>query len=207
MHAFTKQSKLAILLLAAGQGARLGNRAKALIRKEGISLIEHFWNASKELGAHECVTVLGFYADQVSPLAEKYSQVVINSHPELGQSSSVRLGLEALQSEFDLLLVALVDQPNISERELQLLIDKTHSIPENYDAIIPCYQGQRGNPVLFSRKAIQEILATPNQDCREWLDFNSGRSYFVEMPYSAYIVDVDTQDDLQRECLQMPSLA
>ena len=84
--------------------------------------------------------------------------------------------------------------------------DRQHSIPGNYDAIIPCYQGQRGNPVLFSRKAIQEILATPNQDCREWLDPNYGRSYFVETMYSAYIVDEDMPSDLKREGLEMPEM-
>lgn len=207
MNALSKPSKLAILLLAAGQGARLGNRAKALIQKDGISLIENFWNAGKALDAYECVTVLGFYAEQIQPLAERYSRVVVNPHPERGQSSSVRLGLEALQSDFDLLLVALVDQPHITARELRFLLKTTQSTEPNCDALIPCYAGERGNPVLFTRKAIQEILTTPNQDCRQWLDQNTDRLCFMETPYRAFIDDIDTQSDLKRNGLILPEMS
>ena len=117
-----KQTKLAILLLAAGQGSRLGNIAKALLKKDGIPLIQRFWQEASALNAIESISILGFYADEIEPLAKQYSRVVINQQAKEGHGSSVRLGLESLHTHFDLLLIALVDQPRITQTSLELLI-------------------------------------------------------------------------------------
>lgn len=198
-----KQTKLAILLLAAGQGSRLGNIAKALLKKDGIPLIQRFWQEASALNAIESISVLGFYADEIEPLAKQYSRVVINQQAEEGHGSSVRIGLESLNTHFDLLLIALVDQPSITQTSLALLLNTFETQGDEIDALVPCYQGQRGNPIVMRRRAVLEILNTPAQTPRQWLDQHPKRVCFYETKQDAFIADVDTLDDIKRENLEL----
>ena len=196
-------SRLAILLLAAGQGNRLGNVPKALLKKEGIPLIQRFWQEASSLNAIESISVLGFYADQIKPLVEQYSRVVINQQAEEGHASSVRLGLESLHTNFDLLLIALVDQPRMTQASLELLIDALEGQGDEIDALVPLFQGQRGNPIVMRRRAVLEILNTPVQTPRQWLDQHPKRVCFYETQQDTFIADVDTLDDINREGLEL----
>ena len=196
-------SRLAILLLAAGQGSRLGNIPKALLKKEGIPLIQRFWQETSSLNAIESISVLGFYADQIKPLAEQYSRVVINQQAEQGHASSVRLGLKSLQTNFDLLLIALVDQPRMTQASLELLINTLERQGDEIDALVPLCKGQRGNPIVMRRRAVLEILNIPAQTPRQWLDQHPKRVCFYETQQDAFIADVDTPDDIKREGLEL----
>jgi CTP:molybdopterin cytidylyltransferase MocA len=196
-------SRLAILLLAAGQGNRLGNVPKALLKKEGIPLIQRFWQEASSLNAIESISVLGFYADEIKPLAKQYSRVVINQQAEEGHASSVRLGLESLHTNFDLLLIALVDQPRMTQASLELLIDALEGQGDEIDALVPLCQVQRGNPIVMRRRAVLEILNTPVQTPRQWLDQHPKRVCFYETQQDAFMVDVDTPDDIKREGLEL----
>ncbi len=196
-------SRLAILLLAAGQGNRLGNVPKALLKKEGIPLIQRFWQEVSPLNAIESISVLGFYAVQIKPLAKQYSRVVINQQAEEGHASSVRLGLESLHTIFDLLLIALVDQPRMTQASLELLIDALEGQGDEIDALVPLCQGQRGNPIVMRRRAVLEILNTPVQTPRQWLDQHPKRVCFYETQQDTFIADVDTLDDINREGLEL----
>ena len=196
-------SRLAILLLAAGQGSRLGNIPKALLKKEGIPLIQRFWQEVSPLNAIESISVLGFYADQIKPLAEQYSQVVINQQANQGHGSSVRLGLESLHTPFDLLVIALIDQPRITQTSLELLINGLEGQGNEIDALVPLCQGQRGNPIVMRRRAVLEILNIPAHTPRQWLDQHPKRVCFYETRKDAFIADVDTLDDIKREGLEL----
>jgi len=196
-------SRLAILLLAAGQGSRLGNIPKALLKKEGIPLIQRFWQEVSPLNAIESISVLGFYADQIKPLAEQYSQVVINQQANQGHGSSVRLGLESLHTPFNLLVIALVDQPRITQTSLELLINTLEGQGDEIDALVPLCQGQRGNPIVMGRRAVLEMLNTPAQTPRQWLDQHPKQVCFYETQQDAFIADVDTLDDIKREGLEL----
>jgi len=196
-------SRLAILLLAAGQGSRLGNIPKALLKKEGIPLIQRFWQEVSPLNAIESISVLGFYADQIKPLAEQYSQVVINQQADRGHGSSVRLGLESLHTPFDLLVIALIDQPRITQTSLELLINGLEGQGDEIDALVPLCQGQRGNPIVMRRRAVLEILNIPAHTPRQWLDQHPKRVCFYETRKDAFIADVDTLDDIKREGLEL----
>lgn len=197
--------KLAIILLAAGQGARLGNQPKALIQRNGKFLIEQFWQAAINFKPIECISVLGFYAGQIEAVAKQYSQVVSNPDPLRGQASSVRLGLEALSINFDILLVALVDQPRIDSESITLLLTEFALLGDEVDALVPCYQGQRGNPILMRSRAVAEILLIPKMVCRQWLDQHPKRVHFFETGQDAFVCDVDTREDLLKQNLTIPN--
>ena len=56
---------LAILILAAGEGSRLGGYPKALLNKDGDSLLKHFVQSIQTLEPQETLVVTGFYSEQI----------------------------------------------------------------------------------------------------------------------------------------------
>jgi len=197
--------RLAILILAAGEGSRLGGYPKALLKKDGSSLLSRFIQSAINHNPVEILTVTGFYADEIEAeiqAIQKDFQTQVtwirNLEPEVGQSSSVRLGLESLRSNFDALLIALCDQPNVGTQEIELLLEQFLQRTANQEIILPIVDGQRGNPVLFSREVIQSILLMPGMVCRTYMDQYPELVKTYATDHDAYILDVDTQDDIQK---------
>ena len=197
--------RLAILLLAAGEGSRLGGLPKALLKKEGESLLSRFLQSAKKFNPVETLVVTGFYADAIEAEIKSIRQktdnsiaIVKNLIPEEGQSSSVRLGLESLKSDYDVLLVALCDQPNIGVSEIEALLNQFNQAGFNKQIVLPMVKESRGNPVLFSKKMIEEILATPGMVCRPFMDKHPELVKVFETNNQAYLLDVDTQADIQK---------
>jgi molybdenum cofactor cytidylyltransferase len=196
--------RLVVLLLAAGEGSRLGSHPKALLRKDGQTLLERFSNAIQGFAPNEYIVVTGFHAEAIESEIEKLNaslahqiKVIQNSAPEKGHASSVRLGLESLKGEFDVLLVALSDQPEIGVREVQELLDSFLKRENGEEIILPIVEGKRGNPVLFSRKAISEILASPEMVCRQYMDTHPEKVRAMLTSNQAFVMDVDTPEDIQ----------
>ncbi len=197
--------RLAILLLAAGEGSRLGGLPKALLKKEGESLLSRFLRSIQKSNPVETLAVTGYYADaieaEISSISQKIDRsiaIVKNPNPEEGQSSSVRLGLESLKSDYDVLLVALCDQPNIGVSEIEALLEQFNQAGSNKEIVLPMVNGSRGNPVLFSKRVIEEILATHGMVCRPFMDQHPELVKVFETNNQAYLLDVDTRADIQK---------
>ena len=202
--------RLAVLLLAAGEGSRLGTHPKALLLKDGQTLLRRFSSAIQGFAPTEYIVVTGFHAEAIESEAERLNaslahpiEVIRNPAPERGQASSVRLGLESLTGEFDVLLVALSDQPKIGARQIQELLDAFLRREIGEEVILPMVEGKRGNPVLFSRKAISEILANPGMVCRQYMDSHSEQVRAMLTSNRAFVLDVDTPEDIQRHKLSL----
>ena len=204
------QLRLAVLLLAAGEGSRLGTHPKALLRKGGQTLLQRFSSAIQGFNPTEYIVVTGFHAGAIESEIEKMNnslmhpiQVIQNPAPERGQASSVRLGLESLKGGFDVLLVALSDQPDIGGREVQELLDIFLNREIGEEIILPMVEGRRGNPVLFSRKAISAILANPGMVCRKYMDAHPDKVRAMLTSNQAFVMDVDTPEDIQHHKLSL----
>jgi CTP:molybdopterin cytidylyltransferase MocA len=174
-------------------------------------LLKRFCSAIQEFTPVELVIVTGFYADAIEKEIANIQKdfpigitVTRNPSPESGQASSVRLGLESLQKIFDVLLVALSDQPNIGPLEINALLSEYQLKNSEQEIILPVVHGQRGNPVLFSAQAIQKILQDQSMVCRTYMDQHPERVRMMNTATEAYISDVDTVADIQRERLQLP---
>ena len=197
--------RLAVLLLAAGEGSRLGLTPKALLQKDGQSLLSHFSHAIKAFSPIEFLVVTGFYGDAIeSKLAQLKEELdlpiefVRNLQSELGHASSVRLGLEALKSTYDILLIALCDQPLVGAIEIDLLLQQFEQRGEQKEVVLPMVGQQRGNPVVFSAKVISDILAIPQMVCRPFMDQHPELVQIFTTNNEAYIADVDTESELSQ---------
>ena len=195
--------RLAVLLLAAGEGSRLGLTPKALLQKDGQSLLSHFSHAIKAFSPIEFLVVTGFYGDVIeSELARLKEDLdlpieyIRNPYSELGQASSVRLGLEALKSDYDVLLIALCDQPLVGTIEIDALLQEFKRRDQQTEVVLPMVGQQRGNPVIFSAKVISDILAIPQMVCRPFMDQHPELVQIFTTNSEAYIADVDTESEL-----------
>jgi molybdenum cofactor cytidylyltransferase len=201
--------RLAVLLLAAGEGSRLGSSPKALLQKDGESLLKHFCQAVTAFSPTQLLVVTGFHAQAVESELTKLRQEfhlpiewVRNANPEQGQASSVRIGLETLSSNYDVLLVALSDQPLVGIPEIAALLNQFEQRDSQKEIILPMVGQQRGNPVVFSHKAIIDILAIENMVCRPFMDQHSDLVQIFATDNPAFIADVDTEADISTFNLQ-----
>ena len=187
----------------------MGGYPKALLKKEGKSLLKRFILGMQSLKPIETIVVTGFYSDQITAEINHISSglpdpinLVKNPNPDLGQSSSVRIGLESLTSDYDVLLIALCDQPRIGALEVEDLLDQFHEITHDSNStqeiVLPIVNGQRGNPVLFSRKVIEKILAIPGMVCRPYMDEHPELVKAFITENQAFVMDVDTDEDIQK---------
>ena len=197
--------RLAILILAAGEGSRLGGLPKALLKKNGDSLLKRFFHSIIRLCPVETLVVTGFYSDKIEEeirFLQQSLQIPIawvrNPGPEMGQASSVRLGIESLKSDYDVLLIALCDQPNIGVDEIGSLLEQFQKRSSGRQVVLPMVNGLRGNPVLFSRVVIKKILEIPGMVCRSYMDQHPEIVHTYVSGNKAYVLDVDTLDDIQK---------
>lgn len=200
--------RIAVLLLAAGEGSRLGTYPKALLHRDGKTLLEHFSSAIQEFSPVECIVLTGFHGELIeSEIAELNTslaypmRVIRNTSPQDGQPSSVRLGLESLDADFDVLLVALSDQPEVGSKEIQELLDEYVKREDGQEIILPMVNGRRGNPVLFSYQAVLDVLAKPSMVCRGYMDAHPCKVRAMPTSNQAFVMDVDTPEDIQRHKL------
>lgn len=204
------QLRIAVLLLAAGEGSRLGTHPKALLHRDGKTLLERFSCAIQGFSPVECTVVTGFHAQLIESEIAKMNasltnpmMIIRNVSPEEGQSSSVRLGLESVRADFDVLLVALSDQPEVGAKEIQELLDEYAKREDGQEIILPMVDERRGNPVLFSYKAVLDVLAQPSMVCRDYMDTHPDKVRAMPTSNQAFVLDVDTREDIQRHQLNL----
>ena len=192
------------VLLAAGAGARLGGRPKALLELGGVPLILRQLIALSGAGVDEVVVVLGHHADAVEAAVRQFPITLVrNPSPDDGQASSVRIGLQALSPRLDAVMVALADQPLIDEQDIVALIsafrkrgDAAMVVPR---VVTASGAPEPGNPVIFDSALREQWLAgEADLACRKWRQAHPERVHWLDTDNSRYRIDIDTPEDLER---------
>jgi len=192
------------VLLAAGAGARLGGRPKALLELGGVPLIMRQLIALSGAGVDEVAVVLGHHADAVEAAIRQFPITLVhNPSPDEGQASSVRLGLQALSPRLDAVIVALADQPLIDEQDIVALIG---AFKKRGDAamVVPRVTAadgdtEPGNPVIFDSALREQWLAgEADLACRKWRQAHPERVRWFDTDNHRYRIDIDTPEDLER---------
>jgi molybdenum cofactor cytidylyltransferase/nicotine blue oxidoreductase len=195
-----KKVHIGAVVLVAGQGLRLGSIPKSLMKIGGKTLLERHIDALSQFVTSPVILVTGYYEDQIrSSLKLSNVHMVTNPDPARGQSSSVRLGLEALYQEIqnvDIILMMLGDQPYLDGSDIRQLIEQ-FKVMSSGDFLLPMVNGQRGNPVLLSGKVLQEIIKMNDQmTVREFMDLHPDRVTPWESSNHHFTFDIDSVEDL-----------
>lgn len=190
--------KIGAVLLAAGEGSRMGSVPKSLLRLQGSPLIHRHLMALREIPFDEIVVVTGYHHEQIeAAISDQAVRFVRNPEPQRGQQSSVRLGVAALGSGFDRVMVVLADQPLIGTADLRELISAFSQCPAATGVLYPVVQGQRGNPVVFSGDVIATMLRSGDDaDFRRYIDEHPALVYRYETPNAHFVIDLDTAEDI-----------
>lgn len=182
---------MAGLLLAAGEGRRLGT-PKALVEIGGVRLVDRGAGMLRDAGCAPVVVVTGAAAVDVPGAV-----VVHNPDWRSGMGSSLRAGLSALAPDCPAVVVALVDQPNVTPPAVRRLLAAYAS---GAGVAVATYGGRPRNPVLLAREHFAEVSARARGDvgAREFLRANPGLVTAVPCDDVADPGDIDTPEDLDR---------
>jgi molybdenum cofactor cytidylyltransferase len=190
--------RIGAVLLAAGEGRRMGGVSKPLIRLQGVPLISRQLVALSGAGVDEVVVVTGHARQAVEDHVRGF--VVTLAHNEAhadGLQGSVRVGLAALSGSFDAVIVALADQPLIGATDLTELIGAFKKRPAGH-VVVPVVNGQRGNPVMLDDVALTRILAgDTNVGCRLLIEREPELVHAHETANIRFVTDLDTVEDVQ----------
>ena len=190
--------RIGAVLLAAGEGKRMGGVAKALIRLQGVPLIARHLVALSAAGIDEVVVVTGFAREAVEENCRRF--IVTLAHNDSyaeGQDRSVRVGLSALSGDFDAVFVVLADQPLIGGGDLTELIGAFKKRKAG-NIVVPVVNGARGNPILLDAVAQARILAgEANTGCRHLIDRNPDLVHVHETGNTRFVTDLDTLEDVE----------
>jgi CTP:molybdopterin cytidylyltransferase MocA len=190
--------RIGAVLLAAGEGRRMGGVVKPLIRLRGVPLICRQLVALSGAGVDEVVVVTGHAQAAVEAQVESYCVTLAhNAAYRLGQEGSVRTGLEALSGAFDAVFVLPCDLPLIGAADLTELIGAFKKRAGGH-VVVPIVDGRRGNPILLDETAHAQILAgAASLACRHLIDRHPQLVSAYQTANPRFICDLDTLEDLQ----------
>lgn len=188
------------IILAAGQGSRMGGRPKAALHVDGVSLLERLAAALRAGGVDPISAVIGPYAATLLPLAAR-GAIRPLQHPHAASSliDSQRLALAAhaaAHPSHDLMLV-LGDLPLLDGAAVQALIHHWQARRPETDVMQPVVNGVRGHPVILSaRSAAAANDLPPGLGVRDWMMQQPGSVAPFYSEQRAYVTDLDTPEDI-----------
>ena len=184
-------SRVAGVLLAAGEGTRLGT-PKALVELGGRRLVDRGVGLLREGGTAPVFVVTG-----AAPVTVPDVILVPNPDWRTGMGSSLAAGLRALPAECAAAVIALVDQPLIGAGVIRRLVA---ALPAGAELVVAAYHGRPRNPVLLARRHWAGVIAAADGDtgARPYLRANPGLVTLVECADIGAPDDVDTPEDLAR---------
>jgi molybdenum cofactor cytidylyltransferase len=147
-------TRVAALVLAAGQSRRMGAANKLLVEIEGVAMVARVAAAALESRAETVLVVTGHQAEAVGDaLAGMAITLVHNPGHAAGLGTSLAAGLAALPDHIEAVVICLGDMPWIGAAVIDSLIDGF----QGQGIYLPTHQGRRGNPVLCARRYFAEM--------------------------------------------------
>jgi molybdenum cofactor cytidylyltransferase len=194
------------VILAAGRSSRLG-RPKQLLDLAGEPLLRHVVRNAIASDLSEVVLVLGHQAAQIeSAIGEWGQRVAVNPDYAAGQSTSLRIGLGAVDPLAEAVVFLLGDQPQVGPSIIDALIARFRET--GAPIVMPTYGGIAANPVLFVAELFPELArVVGDEGARSVVARHRERVATVAVGDGPPPRDVDTEADYQALLAELGTLS
>jgi molybdenum cofactor cytidylyltransferase len=188
------------IVLAAGASSRMGQTKALLPIQPGRTLLGRVLSTLSEVGIDPLVVVSRSHIDITAAWDAADSATVvqtINLDPSRGQLSSLLCGLDALEREYQAVLMTLVDVPLPRVDTVRRLVtawQRTHAA-----LVRPVHGGRHGHPAIFGAALLNSLrTADLSEGAKPIVRAFADRAIDVEVDDPGILVDVDTPGDYRR---------
>ncbi len=189
--------RVGAIILAAGRSTRMGGPNKLTAEIGGRPLVRIAAEEALASRARPVIVVTGHQHERVEQaLSGLDVQRVHNPDFALGLSTSLKAGLAALPPDVDGAIVCLGDMPQVRAALIDQLI-AAFDPQRGALVVIPTINGERGNPVVWSRRFFPDLMAVEGDVGARHLIARYPEAV-AEVPLSdkAALIDVDTPEAL-----------
>ena len=188
--------KVAAVILAAGESARLG-RPKQLLAYRGRSLLRHVIGCADEGGCDPVIVVLGArQREMLREIEGTPAQPVINPNWSQGLHSSIRAGAESLPRvapDARALLLLTCDQPRITPEVVRGLCERFDGAAGR---MVACeYADTIGIPALFEQSLFAELAGLSGPGGAKSV-LQAHPADVLRFPWPDGAVDIDRAEDI-----------
>lgn len=178
-------SRLAAIVLAAGQGTRMRSRLPKVIHPlAGRPMIDHVLRMVAAADADPVVVVTGHGADQVEPVLDRKA-ITVRQEPQLGTADAVRRALPLIPDGAAQVLVTMADVPLLPPELVTALIREQ----ADTGAPIVLLSARLSDPAGYGR-----IVRGPEGSCRaitEGADADPATQALDEVNAGTYVFDAE----------------
>jgi len=189
---------ISLVVLAAGRSTRTKEN-KLLLKLNGETLIRHVVKTATRSNADEVIVVLGYEAEKVKQqLLRLQCKLVLNENYLKGQSESVKIGLAAVSSNAEAVMVLPADVALIDQQTINKVIDEYRR--SKNPIVIASHKHQSGHPILLDRVLFPEISQVDEDTLGLKAVINRHRAEvkYVEVGTENPLIDIDTQEEFDR---------
>ena len=189
---------IAAIILTAGLSSRTKGSNKLLLNYKGKKIIKHSVKSILDSKINHTVVVLGKNKEKIKKEIPKYKNIsfVYNAKYKQGMASSIIAGMKSLPKETKFFFISLADMPEIKSIHYNKMItisNKNSKLP-----IVPFYQSQQANPVLFPID-FKKKLATLKGDRGAKKILAKSKIKKIIFTSNAFVRDLDTLEDFNKK--------
>jgi molybdenum cofactor cytidylyltransferase len=169
---------------------------KQLLKLGRVTVLEQVLKTFKASKADEVLVVLSVHPG-VRRGRLLGAKLVLNPESSGGISSSILVGLDAIDRNSEAVLFGMGDKPFVSVATIDRIIESYQT--SRIGIVIPVYRGRRGNPVLFSRDFFDELRTLSGDVGGKAVIRKHAESIReVEVDDDGILVDIDTRADFEK---------
>ena len=147
------------IILAAGMSKRMKQGNKLLLKYNQSNILQSTIQNLTESNIDEILIVLGHeFIDVKRTLSDIGGKIIFNEDYSKGMSSSIIKGIQSINPMSKGVMICLGDMPKVKTETYNTLINIFNDIKEKRKIILPVFNGQRGNPIIFTSYFFRSLL-------------------------------------------------
>ena len=191
------KSDISAIILGAGHSRRFGYPKASLDFDPERNFLQQLIHVFSE---YRCGQIVGVINRDVEEIYKKNTVIfpenvtlAVNPFPEKGRLFSLKTGLDQLNNA-ESVFIANVDNPFLDS----FILDELTRNREKADCIVPVFSGRGGHPVLISKRIVNAVLRSKNEDIKLSEFLQNFGCFRLETAEDRILININTQEDYQR---------